>query len=162
MEEIAATALDQDFANHNKNGKRKYTSCFDCGNDTCSKKRSLPKIVTDQQLRNLRHELGQNEMRGAFAFCQTCTHYWTNSEFTGCRVMKGPGRIHSLQQFPESQERRLKAMAVEYQAGFKPVNPTVVNAAYNFHVHTKSCLKTLYPGTNGTEPERMFAYRNYI
>jgi len=56
-----------DFANHNKNGKRKYTSCFDCGNDACSKKRSLPKIVTDQQLRNLRHELGQNEMRGAFA-----------------------------------------------------------------------------------------------
>jgi len=48
--------------------------------------------------------------------------------------------LHSARPVPIIGQTRLKAMAVEYQAGFKPVNPTVVNAAYNFHVHTKSCF----------------------
>ena len=138
MDEIASTALDPKFSTN----KRQYLSCFSCGNDSCSQSIAMPKIVSDQQLRNLRHEMGQNEMRGAFAYCQTCTKYWTSTELTGCRLTKGPARINTLQCFPESQERRLKAMAVEYQSGCVPVNPTVVNASYNFHIHTKSCFAT--------------------
>lgn len=136
LDEIAATALDSNFPKR----KDSFLPCFSCGKESCKKRRLLPEIVSDQQLRNLRHELGQNEMRGTFAFCKTCNKCWTNTEFTGCRLMKGPSTVKGLTSFPDSDVRRLKAMCVEYQSGTRPLNTTVVNAAYNFHQHTQSCF----------------------
>ena len=43
--------------------------------------------------------------------------------------------------FLEMREKHLKAMAAEHQQSAAPVNPTVMNAAYNFHIHTVVCFQ---------------------
>ena len=43
--------------------------------------RRKPVVVDDQQLRNLRHRIGQNQNGKMFAYCPDCTMSWTNEEF---------------------------------------------------------------------------------
>jgi hypothetical protein len=108
--------------------------------------RSIPIIVDDQSLRNLRQRKPSNvaEEEEVFAYCPHCSATtWSNNEFIKTyfvNYIKVPG----LTQFPEGEERRLKSMALEYQEKGNDeleIMECVINAAYNHHRHTKSCFE---------------------
>ena len=44
-------------------------------------KRKPPKVISDQQLRNLRHYYGQLHEKEIFAICDHCNFTWTHDEF---------------------------------------------------------------------------------
>ena len=79
-----------------------------------SKKRKIPEIVADQNLRNLRHKGTLTECTSMFAFYPHCTKSWTNSEFVASYLVNH-AQVPGLSNFPDGPPRRLKAMAVEYQ-----------------------------------------------
>jgi len=103
------------------------------------KDRLKPRIVDDQRLRHLRYQDSPDKM---FAYCEHCTYSWTSEEFIGSFLINS-GRAPGLTQFPDNGTRRLKAMTIQYQRQrglHKPLDPTVIDAAYNYHVHTTSCF----------------------
>ena len=105
--------------------------------------RRAPAVVPDQQLRNLRHKEGQKNEGGMFAFCPHCAKFWTNTEFVGSYLMHGV-KVPRLTSYPDHKTRRLKASAMEYQKsqpGEDPMDSSIVNAAYNHHIHANpSCF----------------------
>ena len=102
--------------------------------------RKAPAVVDDQQLRYLRHRIGQNSTGKMFAYCPDCTMSWTNEEFVASYLLNGiivPG----LTDYPDLGVRRLKAMCVEHQKEIGGnIDKVIVDAAYNHHVHTKGCF----------------------
>lgn len=105
-----------------------------------SRKRKLPVVVSDQELRALRHEKGIEEKRGRFADCPHCTFSWTNEELIESYLVCGV-KVPGLTEYPDQRTKRLKAMAIEYQKsphGSPEMNSVIVDAAYNHHIHAPS------------------------
>ena len=107
-----------------------------------------PTVVDDQSLRILRHRVGQETTGRQFAYCQHCTKSWTNEELVESFLLN-IAQIPGLTTYPD-KVRRLKSMAVQYQMPRGPeVDRIVVDAAYNHHVHTKSCFASKPQPKNG-------------
>ena len=103
-------------------------------------RRRLPVVVNDQQLRNLRHKHGQKSEGGMFAYCPHCAKFWTNPEMVESYLLHG-AQVPGLTGYPDHKIRRLKAMALEHQKsapGEDPMEPCIINAAYNHHIHANS------------------------
>ena len=104
--------------------------------------RKLPVVVSDQELRYLRHQLGEQHYRGRFADCPHCGHRWTNEELVQSYLIHG-AKIEGLKQYPDNV-RRLKSMAIEYQkspAGSPPPPTEIIEAGWNHHIHAgKACF----------------------
>lgn len=78
-----------------------------------------------------------------FAYCPQCTKSWTNEEFVKSYLVNAI-KVPGLTAFPDTRVRRLKAMAVKYQMDLaRNIDPIIIDAAYNLHIHTKSCFKCL-------------------
>ena len=110
-------------------------------------------------LHNLHHQLGQNLAGKMFAYCPHCTKCWTNEEFVKSYLVNAVG-VPGLTGYPDNRVRRLKAMVVNYQSdAVDDVNTVIINAAYNHHIHMKSCFKSTkdtaeFVQKNGTNAKR--------
>jgi ATP-dependent DNA helicase PIF1 len=116
------------------------------------RKRRAPEVVDDQKLRNLRHRVGQHGHGGHFAKCPHCTMTWTNTEFVES-YLKHYIKVPRLSSFPDVHVNRLKAMAVEHQRSTAEGEhaKTVIEAAYNLHMHNKnSCFSNVATGKGET------------
>ena len=113
--------------------------------DVSERKRKLPDLVGEQQLRNLRHKDGFNAVRGVFATCPHCiSGQFTNEELIESYLMKGK-KIAGLTKYPDRATRRLQTMAIQYQMDDDKddIDAVVVNAAYNCHLssHADVCFR---------------------
>jgi hypothetical protein len=121
--------------------------------------RRAPLIVEDQKLRLLRHRIGQNTTGKMFAYCPECTMSWTNEEFVASYLMNGV-KVPGMTAFPDIGVRRLKAMCIEHQKEIGgSIDSTIVDAAYNHHIHTNSCFtcqkeKQEFSPKNGTNTKK--------
>ena len=122
------------------------------------KQRQPPTVVSDQQLRNLRHRLcsGCNE-KAVFAKCPHCEKTWTNAELVESYLINGV-QVPGLKQYPDNSVRRLKALAMEYQrveGAAPPLNSVIFNAAWNHHIHAKSsCFGNLSQQSKSSTKKR--------
>ena len=132
--------------------------CFDTGNEKkcevakafphdCSVSRKshrrIPVIVDDQCLRNLRQKKGTSDNDEVLAYCPECYTGWSSDELVESYLIHGQN-ILGMTSFPDTDVRRLKSMAIDYQRDAiedESVLPCVVNAAYNHHSHTRSCFE---------------------
>ena len=90
------------------------------------RKRQLPVVVGEQQLRNLRHKDGHTSVRGVFATCPHCiSGQFTHEELVETYLINGK-KVAGLTKFPERSTRRLNAMCIEAQ---KPENTDEVDAS---------------------------------
>ena len=121
--------------------------------------RRPPTVVDDQELRNLRHKTGDPSKGKIFAYCPHCTTWWNNEEFVESYLKYGV-QVQGLTSYPDNRVRRLKAMAVHYQRDSDTdVDPVVVDAAYNHHIHTRACFackkaKSKTDEKNGTSSKK--------
>lgn len=107
--------------------------------------RKRPKVVSPQQLRNLRCK---RPYETTFAYCCDCNTTWSQTEFVSsylqyyiCVPGIGPDS--------NANARRLKCKTTEFQstATVDQVAPSfMVDGAYNNHVHTGSCFKHKFDG----------------
>ena len=132
-------------------GKDKQYSVAKMFDHNCAHKRNKgkiqrPQVVDDQQLRNLRHHQGCIDTNSCFVQCPHCSQYWSNEEVVGKYLIDGI-KVPGLTVYPDRNTKRLKAMAIEFQKCSSQEEPyehikTVVNAAYNHHMHApSSCFK---------------------
>ena len=99
-----------------------------------------PKVVSPQNLRNLRHYYGQIHDKEVFAFCPHCDYTWKHEEFVQSYLIKSV-KVPSLTQYPDNT-KRLKTMCINYQQGrgWLCMKSDVINSSYNIHNHTSSCF----------------------
>jgi hypothetical protein len=130
--------------------KRDLLRAFDhvCDSGKSWKKRELPEVVNEQQLRNLRHKSGYAAQQGLFAKCPDCVENSGSGEFSNEQLIEDllikHVKVPGLTCYPDSSIRRLKAMAVEYQRPDSDGIPVeILHAAYNNHLsfHTPSCFR---------------------
>ena len=104
-----------------------------------TRNRHNPKVISDQQLRDLRLK-GNSEK--PFVFCPDCDKKWTNKQLLSS-YLTDIIKVPNFSGMPDNV-RRLKSMAIQYQKeerNDKMISSFIVNAAYNNHIHTDSCFK---------------------
>ena len=97
------------------------------------RRRSLPEVVPNQELRNLRNRAGYKDSKGLFAFCPHCDQTWTYEELLNKYVRAGVvvsppvvnnvfGMFNNEEQIPKA---RMMAKIIEYQKAKSPaIAPT--------------------------------------
>ena len=140
------------FGNKQKIRTTHLSNAFD---HNCSFKeihnRKPPKVVSHQQLRNLRHYYGQLHEKEIFAICEHCNYTWTHNEFVKSYLVN-KGQIPCLKEYPDDI-KRLKTMCINYQQGqeWTCVPSDVINSSYNIHSHTLSCFGKEIKSSNNTK-----------
>jgi hypothetical protein len=141
--------------------RRDMQNAFD--HDGCTvqdrRLRSLPEVVCDQDLRNLRHKQGYIQSGGLFAFCQHCGFKWTyeqmvdkytrdKSDIEDTYVEKQQGqKFHSEEVASNIPKARMLAEIIQYQKSTASVGDErtkmFINGVYNHHLscHAKGCFK---------------------
>ena len=103
---------------------------------------TVPRPVSNQQLRNLRHARSWRETQGIVAECPSCFKIWTSEELIEDYLIKGM-QIPGLSSFPDTCARCLESMHIQYQkrGGQRPPDE-VANAAWSNHrsAHVASCF----------------------
>jgi len=129
-----------------------FRSCFEHECKVPARKRKKPIIVSDQELRYLRHRLYYKETDAAFARCPDCDYAWTYEDLLGSYLSNGHGLVEKNglgDGFETIPVDRMRAHLIEYQKWSRdemsvhvPVK-TMVQATYQHHVssHTTSCFK---------------------
>ena len=107
--------------------------------------RQPPEVVTNQELRNLRHKDGYKNSGGTFAYCPHCLKTWTYEKLVE-DYLKNYVRVPNLSKYPDTSTRRLEAMVIEHQKngnGSSLLSTKVAHAAYNAHrsCHVKGCFR---------------------
>jgi hypothetical protein len=132
-----------------KTTKKKFLDVFDHVCEIDKADRELPKVVFEQQLRNLRHKYGHQSQNGLFLYCSHCaTGRWTNEQAIEAFLKRGVG-VDGLTRYPDGAVAggpgRLHAMIIAHQ---NPNNnmvlqPIINHAAYDNHLscHTKTCFR---------------------
>jgi hypothetical protein len=95
--------------------------------------REPPVIVSDQELRYLRCKRKQDSF---LSYCTHCTKTWNSTDFLSS-YLSNTIKIENFSGLPDSEVRRLKSMAIQYQKNLDPsaeIQKCVVDAAYNHHV----------------------------
>ena len=154
---VATTGLMQDSQYELK----KAFDHNDC-TETNWRKRSLPEVVGDQQLRNLRHKCGYKATGGAFATCSQCdkvytyedliTKYITNDlpmPVTGTASNGGETEVshNGCKLTSKVPKTRMEAVIVRYQkdrnASVEDTPVNIINANYQHHksCHVSSCFR---------------------
>jgi hypothetical protein len=137
MDVVATTSLLQ----HHDQVRSTKVYDHDCLVDR--RERTIPRVVADQQLRNLRSKKGYKATDGVFAKCEHCEHTWKSETLIESFLLNHVN-VRNLTSYPDRSTRRLEAMCIDYQ---KPngddIDPAIINAAYNRHSseHAKSCFK---------------------
>ena len=146
FDSIATTELIKSTTNDKpQKQKLKQATMHNC-TERVSRKRKLPEVVSEQELRNLRHMDGYAACNGAFVKCPHCTEggTFTNEQLIERFLIKGE-QIEGLTAYPEPGTRRLKAMFLQHQkpTTTEELNPVVIRAAYNNHLssHTDTCFR---------------------
>ena len=126
------------------------------------RRRILPQVVSDQDLRVLRHRKGYSENNGRFARCVHCDKSWTYEELVCQYLADGqcPGYTIDKQDCDapaEIPKHRLFAEVVQYQKVFGPRSfeqapATAINVAYQTHCscHTDGCFRCAKGQKNGS------------
>lgn len=141
------------------NKKRKVTS--DAWDHKCTvikRHRKMPHIVDDQSLRNLRNRHTSVNMNGAFAYCPEsgCTKIWTSELLLEDYLSHGlniyEGHLTSInrskrlkttvykQQMTDAKSQNNLSTTDNLSSNDCCIRRTVVDAAYNFHIHCNSCF----------------------
>ena len=139
--------------------------------------RTVPQVVDNQSLRNLRNIYGYNDCEGVFAKCQHCPQTWTYEDLVGdyvkntlqmvnpavmnssagdadliCPEVSGP-RANSLAKGKHGRSAvpraRLFGKVIEYQKGIIPPPKGMINAVYQHHVscHVSGCFRCKKAGS---------------
>jgi hypothetical protein len=113
---------------------------------------SLPQVVEDQQLRNLRHKHGYRETNGKFAECLHCLKQFTYEDliaYYAVNVLDVQSRESRVLQHTEDHKdiplSRMKTMCVQYQrtqGSEVSLEPFIINATCNHHIscHVRGCF----------------------
>ena len=131
-----------------KDNRRAYCEIIRATDHKCdvsTRKRKLPVVVGEQQLRNLRHKDGFKSVRGLYAACPHCTvGQFTNEELIEKYLTDGK-KVPGLTKYPDTATRRLKTMCLQHQKPDDETEPdaTIINAAYNSHLsyHSEPCFR---------------------
>ena len=113
-------------------------------------RRKRPKVVNDQSLRNLRNRRGPINCDGPFAYCTQCTKIWSSTSLLSS-YLRDNAKIPHFSIFPDDPQR-LKSIVLAYQMTKDRyhIPQYIVDAAYNFHIHTNSC----FPSKKGHKRKR--------
>ena len=121
--------------------------------------RSIPLVVPNQDLRNLRNRAGYKDSNGLFAFCEHCDKTWTyeqllnqylRSEVLVCPPVtdSSSGMFDNSEQIPKA---RMMAKIIEYQKtkNTQMAPKECISATYQHHLscHVKNCFKCKKKGT---------------
>lgn len=135
-----------------------------CTQET-KRRRLLPTVVADQELRVLRHRKGYSKNEGCFARCPHCDKSWTYEELV-CGYLTtqqcagySEGDIQAgIRQKVEIPKHRCYADVVRYQKNFsaesyKDVPDAAINAVYQSHssCHTDGCFRCIKNKKKGSE-----------
>ena len=124
------------------------------------RQRTLPVVVPDQELRNLRHRKGYSETDGCIARCPHCDLHFTYEQmvcgYLSTQGVPGYDRVRMEMDKTEKMEiprHRCFADVVQYQKNFSLDSrmdaPTAsINAAYQSHnsCHTDGCFRCTKKG----------------
>jgi hypothetical protein len=102
--------------------------------------RQNPKVISDQQLRELRCK---RKCDDAFVYCPHCNKKWNDLELLNS-YLTDKIKIPNFNGMPDLDVRRLKSYAIKYQKQTNHdamINRCIVDSAYNHHIHTASCFK---------------------
>ena len=113
--------------------------------------RTLPVVVDDQELRNLRHKKGFASEGGKFAYCISCSKEWTHEELMSDYLCWKYGFCKPVESKEEAKVKgkhraRMFAHVVQWQRKGKSQEEcprNMINAVYQHHLscHTASCFK---------------------
>lgn len=154
---------------------KKRTAILEAFDHDCSvnahRSRSVPVVVTDQGLRNLRHRMGYKAVNGVFATCPDCAKTWTYEDMVSDYMRQGEGLVcpdateeepndeaeTSAQARKKSQKRipkaRMLGKIVEFQqckgASVGDTPKACINGAYQHHLscHVPGCFKCQKAGS---------------
>lgn len=98
-------------------------------------------FVNNDNLRFLRYRFSEREQH-PFIICMDCNTKFSAESLMQSHLIKKL-KVKKLTAFPDYSVRRLKSYAVDYQKPFNKDTPhaAIIDAAYNFHVHSASCFK---------------------
>jgi PIF1-like helicase/Helitron helicase-like domain at N-terminus len=100
-----------------------------------------PKLVQNQQLRNLRLKKPESD---SVLYCELCNKTWTQKEIITL-YLQNFIHLQNAQDNFDINLQRLKSMATElqYVANDDVILPKyIIDCVYNHHIHTNSCFKT--------------------
>ena len=132
-----------------RHGQKHYTT-FQHECTLQSRHQKNPTVVSDQDLRSLRC---YSKRESFLAYCQDCDKTWTDQELLDT-YLTGEMNIHNFAGMPDSDIRRLKSMAIEYQKTENKdaaIKKCIIDAAYNHHMHTQSCFKNMKKKKSGKD-----------
>ena len=140
-ESVSTTSMFNPCKSEQK--KRKLEQAFEhvCTDGKLSRK--LPKVVGDQQLRNLRHKFGHKETHGLFLYCPDCGgNNMTNEEAVGKLLSKGYN-IPGVEAYPNTNILHSMVVRGQIMKTNEKIDDIVKLAAYNNHhsCHTRTCFK---------------------
>ena len=135
--------------------KRELQRIFDHSCMVDKWERTPPEVITDEELRILRHRKGYEKMKGKFSWCIHCGKEWTYEQMVNALMrqgeeLNGPLPEHfdeeqkadALSQIPKA---RMQAHVLEFQKdlGSDEGPDRVINALYQHHVscHVRGCFK---------------------
>ena len=127
---------------HNRFNTKQGPFVHDCAR---SRTVTVPRVVDDQSIRNLRNKCSKRNSCDAFAFCEKkgCTKVWNADDIIGDYLSKGR-KLNGINKYPDDVNR-LKCMILQNQHPSVPVNSfieqCIPEASYNIHRHTASCFK---------------------
>ena len=107
---------------------------------TQNRHRRNPKVVSDQQLRELRCKRKRDD---SFVYCQHCNKTWNDIEMLNS-YLTNIIKIPDFPGLPDLEIRKLKSLAIQYQKEPRHdamIDHFVIDVAYNHHIHTDSCFK---------------------
>ena len=120
------------------------------------RRRGVPVVVPDQQLRNLRYRQGYKDSEGLFAYCPDCDKKWTYEQLVNDHVRKtevvcppvgSHGMLDNDEQIPKA---RMMSKIMDYQMSKTSEVPRgCINATYQHHLscHVTNCFKCQKKGS---------------
>lgn len=111
---------------------------------TCTKQykryTDLPQVCDEAKLRFMRHQKGYAEFITNFASCHACGNSWSDMDLLKA-YMQNVKKISCITE-TNTIIPRMKAHLIPYQTGKMEVDEQIVRAAYDKHIHTKSCFRS--------------------
>ena len=95
-------------------------------------------FCSDEEIRLLRHKSSYKEQIQKIAFCQPCGKTFSDHDLLRMYI----GNIKGKKHYAESKDLigRLKSETIKYQMPGGQTDESIVQAAYNKHIHCKGCF----------------------
>ena len=131
----------------------------ECTVDTI-RQRSLPLVVGDQQLRNLRNKQGHKDTQGHFATCPHCLKKWTHEDLVASYVIQDNAFCQPIldadsnlattaKAGSQTPKARMLAKVLEFQKNGAEPPHACVNSVHQHHLscHVSNCFKCQKKGS---------------